>query len=295
MIQKVIDFLFEQLELPNKNQCSMNIIVRKPYLLHLHLVGGRSIVVKIVELIDTCIQENLQREYFALSEQSKLYPGLVPIPILYRHVDHLVILAMEGAKHSFVSLRTIFCINNDTDHNFRRFLIGRERIDKLSLSFAEEHIAVFNKACSLLSDDLESVVSEIREKNGWDKILASLPYTPQHCDMTMNNIGLTRTGLILFDWENYAFINIPGFDLCTILVSGCQFSLLKLTATIDNNIQSFLQPIIDSFGITVSQFYDLIFIHLILFYQLKNQHGYSQEVIQRTENMLIDLSKYMLK
>jgi hypothetical protein len=42
------------------------------------------------------------------------------------------------------------------------------------------------------------------------------PAMPQHGDLVMNNLGLERDGrLVLFDWEDFGALDLPGLDLFT--------------------------------------------------------------------------------
>ena len=47
--------------------------------------------------------------------------------------------------------------------------------------------------------------------------LQSLPPLPQHGDLVLNNLGLRPDrGLVVFDWEDYGAVNLPGLDLFTL-------------------------------------------------------------------------------
>ena len=47
--------------------------------------------------------------------------------------------------------------------------------------------------------------------------LQSLPPLPQHGDLVLNNLGLRPDReLVVFDWEDYGAVNLPGLDLFTL-------------------------------------------------------------------------------
>jgi hypothetical protein len=47
--------------------------------------------------------------------------------------------------------------------------------------------------------------------------LRALPSMPQHGDLVMNNLGLDTQGqLVIFDWEDFGAIDLPGLDIFTL-------------------------------------------------------------------------------
>lgn len=47
--------------------------------------------------------------------------------------------------------------------------------------------------------------------------LKALPALAQHGDLVLNNLGLrARHELVIFDWEDYGAVNLPGLDLFTL-------------------------------------------------------------------------------
>ena len=42
---------------------------------------------------------------------------------------------------------------------------------------------------------------------------------PQHGDFVLNNIGISSNGLVLFDWEDFGRILLPGIDIYSLLIS----------------------------------------------------------------------------
>jgi hypothetical protein len=299
MIQQVIDFLFTHCNLPDKHNYAINIMTRQPFLIQIFLANGTSIVVKAVDQAHGSIV-NMRREYDALSEHSVRYPGFVPKPIVYKNIDHHVILAMEGIRHKLMSLKEILAAKHDVNSQLQKFLAGEERIIHPGTDHYKKQAEVIENALVFLPDYLLPNIQKLRLKHDWDGIIATLPVIPQHGDLATNNVGLTTKRIILFDWENYAIFNIPGFDLCIMLVSGCEFNVSRLVSVIDADKDTgtsknpFLQKIMVSIGINVPQLFNLIMINLILFYQIKREHGYGKEIVRRTDNMLDQLATYLI-
>lgn len=50
--------------------------------------------------------------------------------------------------------------------------------------------------------------------------LAAVPPQEQHGDFVVNNLGVTeRDSLVVFDWEDYGAVDVPGLDLFTLDIS----------------------------------------------------------------------------
>lgn len=162
-----------------------------------------------------------------------------------------------------------------TAGQIQTFLAGRERMIKPKHAVSSnDHVQTLNRALNVLPGYLQQDIRTIRFRHVWDRMLEAFPVIPQHGDLAINNMAKACTGLILFDWEDYGFVTIPGFDLCILLVSGCNFDLSKLVLLIENDIHkrnetSFLYPIVHGMGIHVSQLLDLIMIQLVIFINLK--------------------------
>ncbi len=318
MISQILNFLFEQSEFPSEHDdYVVNVIVREPVLIHIFFKGGANYFVKAAKnptnsdirlyrefvLNETVAQENapssiqrIGREYNALFECSEIYPELVPVPIFFRESDHNVILVTQGIKHTVVNLENILQARPDFRHQLQQFLIGKERVISTDGREPYDQVLVFEQALSFLPQHLLENIQKIRLAHDWDTMLARLPVIPQHGDLALNNIGLTNTAFVLFDWEDYAYTKLPGFDLCILLVSGSGFDASKLTALIDDDSRqskhhSFLQPIMSGLGLNVSQLHELMLIHLVIFHQLKCHYGYSPKIIATTLNMLEQLIK----
>lgn len=113
-------------------------------------------------------------------------------------------------------------------------------------------------------------------------------HQPQHGDFVLNNIAITRGHLIVFDWEDYARVNIVGFDLAIFLYSIHQFNSVTLleelaTEKLDRIIMSYLIAL----NITKQDFMQLLPLHLYLFLVLKQKYAYSKEtVLQAKESLL---------
>lgn len=316
MIQQILDILFKQPDFREKKDYAINVVVRDPLLLKIFFKHDNAYFIKAASKqisdstgsrrsnadyantghdVSSAGFQKIIREYAALEECSRLYPGLIPVPVTFAESDQHVILATKNINHTVIGLGEIFL----TAGQIQTFLTGRERIIKPEHITTHDHVQTFNQALNVLPEYLRQNIQAIRLLRAWDKILKAFPVIPQHGDLAINNMAKACTGLILFDWEDYGFVTVPGFDLCVLLVSGCNFDLSELILQIENDLdkvnqESFIYPIIHGLGLHVSQLLDLILIQLVIFYQLKIQLGYGSDVIGNTESLLSQLSRFVL-
>jgi hypothetical protein len=108
--------------------------------------------------------------------------------------------------------------------------------------------------------------------------LDELPHIQQHGDFVVNNLGLTDSGLCVFDWEDYGRIALPGFDLCTLLASDAKFdpdamrNLIPRTGHGTNVYADLLDQACPKIGLTPETFLKLIPLYLVMFLDLKRDH-----------------------
>jgi hypothetical protein len=118
--------------------------------------------------------------------------------------------------------------------------------------------------------------------------LGSLGVVPQHGDFVVNNIGTRASRLVVYDWEDFGKVSLPGLDLCTLAVS-----LLYMIAPDAPFIQSgphsesmgsFVQSACAELGIATDQFWRLVPLYLLTFLYLKA--SYAGGIRRRIERLL---------
>jgi hypothetical protein len=120
--------------------------------------------------------------------------------------------------------------------------------------------------------------------------LALLGEAPQHGDFTLNNLGLTREGLVVFDWEDFGKVGLPGLDLCTLVVSAFEahpegaVDAFAGRSVAGRRLWPLVEPACASLGMDVAQFRRLVPLHLLAFLQLKE--GYGGAVRARIDDLL---------
>ena len=106
------------------------------------------------------------------------------------------------------------------------------------------------------------------------RVLDSLDTVAQHGDFTANNIGVTRAGLVVFDWADFGAVELPGFDLATLLLSMTGFEparVLRLLTGTDPSLVRFAESACARLDLSYSVFRTLLPLYLAVFLSLKSQ------------------------
>lgn len=124
--------------------------------------------------------------------------------------------------------------------------------------------------------------------------IQALPQMPQHGDLVMNNLGLKPTGrLVIFDWEDFGAIDVPGLDLFTLEVS------FAVEAGLRPGVAAAWPPApraLDTtgccaaLGIAPTLYAQLRPVYALLFRYLKRNYG--PEVQSRLDHLISDLAPH---
>lgn len=117
--------------------------------------------------------------------------------------------------------------------------------------------------------------------------LETLPPLPQHGDLVLNNLGLRPDcGLVVFDWEDYAAINLPGLDLFTLENSIHQDLELQSLHRRSKASPAALDSgrMCEALGLKPALYTDLRLSYALVFRYLKR--NYNQEVRTRIERVI---------
>ncbi len=291
MITTVTGYLIGKGLLPDDYNYDVNIFLGRSNFFHFFLPRGKSLAVKVADSKSDSAKA-LIKEYGALQENYPRYSKLLPHGIALEEGRVFTIMVTEGMIISNVTLDEILSVSATQRDLMQRFLSGEDRISSDEEHTPRSFIEVLDSAIDVLPDELCQKYKKIMTDRKWGKLLKKLPAIPQHGDLAINNIGKTDAGLVVFDWEDYGQINIPGFDLCVMLVSGCGFDENKLLSIMDDIYSGdeghchILTPVVNTLRIDQQHFTDLISIHLILFHKIKYDLGYGPEVIENCQSLL---------
>lgn len=111
--------------------------------------------------------------------------------------------------------------------------------------------------------------------------LSALPPTAQHGDLVVNNLGLSEQGrLVIFDWEDWGAIDLPGLDLFTM-----EFSL----GTLWTKRLEVRRSWCDALGIEEALYHELLPGYALVFRYLKRNYGVS--IQHRGEELMKRLAR----
>lgn len=291
MISSMLQYLKANDHLPKDYDEAFNIYFGHSNIFHFLTENNKSIAVKIAEN-GTDSARSISMEATALIENSKLYDGLVPKIIKFDRSESFTFFIMEGFTLTRVSLDDIFALSGNQAEIMQRFLTGYER--KKSNSCANM-VQALEQSIQILPDELCQQYQNIIKVRKWDKLLAGLPEIAQHGDLGLSNVGKLSGGeLIVFDWEDYGIVNIPGFDLMALLIEGCLYDYRQINSLahdIYQNKQHFLAPFTHDLNIDQQNFIDIFMINLLIFHKLKCDLGYGSEIINLCRTILNDMAQ----
>ena len=123
--------------------------------------------------------------------------------------------------------------------------------------------------------------------------LCDMSGVSQHGDFALNNLGWTRTGLHVFDWEEFSNTNIPGFDLTTFLISIVDFDPIRITGILEKTSDEagrFARDACDAIGLHWSQYKALFPIHLVTLQVLRRRYCLAKVHVDRLVRGLRELA-----
>ena len=231
---------------------------------------------------------DLAEEARRCAAASLAYPGLAASFVGYVKQDGLDILATRAVEH--VALSPQGLARADPGEPVMRGLLdyfgamrsaqapplpsvvaNRDLVPTLRQFFAA--LPVAPQALNWLDDRLHARVRD-------------LPDQPQHGDFVVNNLGLGAAGLVIFDWEDFGRLNLPGLDVYTLRMSA-GWGLPAMLAAVGPS-QQYLPPLVQRLcavlGLALADFEALIPLYLLAFRFLKQAYG--AEVRARMDNLL---------
>lgn len=129
---------------------------------------------------------------------------------------------------------------------------------------------------------LESRLRQLAERH---------PPAAQHCDFTYANLGVAADDrLVVFDWEQFGQVTLPGFDLTTFLLGHCHFGgdigeLLDSPVSLLAKVRRVLgEEFLGRIGLTADDYVESFPAHLLLFWSLKGK-GFSVAINRRMQAM----------
>ncbi len=120
----------------------------------------------------------------------------------------------------------------------------------------------------------------------------SLPDTPQHGDLVLNNVGVCGPQrIVLFDWEDFGVASLPGLDLFTFELSLADdpAKLLTMRRTELSAVHQHKVAACRMLGLDLADFHALTPVYALVFRYLKRNYG--PWVRERMDRLLLSLDR----
>lgn len=224
---------------------------------------------------------DLEQEYRIAQAVADLAGRFVPQPLAFFRVGQISCIVVEGIDFRVVTRAAL--MNADPGESVIRELleyleyVGPARTDASACAqVAELRVAMDER---YRGTDHEALWAKVVAKTDVAS-LAALPSQPQHGDFVPNNFGLRGDRLVIFDWEDYGRIDVPGFDLAVLLGSVVDFEPRRLRTIRDDLLRSAERPAVRWFpnacraaGVEVGALLRALPFHLSLFMWLKDRYS----------------------
>lgn len=270
----------------------VNISFLRGTLIELFPDGGGSVVVKTSRVAKT---DNLPfaLEFNALKHQAEAHPGLAPIPIALEQRAGFNFLVMRGVSHRPAGIGDLTAPNVSGLIELASFL-GEPGDGATPNRPPLPSPLSWAAAVAHLPDDLQHRLRALAGRRDWSRLCADLPEWPQHSDLAINNLGFSDKGFVLFDWEDFGRITLPGFDLCILIASGCQFDPDRIMAALSTMARGEENAVLDQAAAMLplarDRLPELMVISLVMFHALKIKHGYGDAVISICRGAIAELA-----
>jgi hypothetical protein len=280
------------IDLARKALCNAGLLDRDRHL-EITVAVGRSINVQVfpdgtTDFYNVKVSKtSLEREYQALRAVERALPLNVPHVVMLTRLDDMDALITKGVSYS--------CIRGLTP-SLATFVQRYQCVQSASPVFALP-TSVTHRDC--LRDMIASSAPEGFERyaTGWltsaaSEFLDSLPAVRQHGDLMPMNLGVIRDDYVIFDWEDFGRVVLPGFDFCMFLLDAAGFNSKGLERVLyprDPQIAALRQYLIRTLKLKEQDFPPFVFASLMMYLYLKRSMRYRSSLIEATKQLITAL------
>jgi len=169
-----------------------------------------------------CSQETVaRREYQSLVRVHPYAPMAIPKPLNFEPLDGFWALWMEGVRGAAPR-------SEDYDASRLRLLVDliagiHSAVRTAEDGAPERYRRMVLEPIEVVSDfgqdtSVQEGLAKVRSQVSLDWI-SSLPVVPQHGDLFSGNLLLDGNQWRVIDWESFGLIDLPCYDLLTLLIS----------------------------------------------------------------------------
>jgi aminoglycoside phosphotransferase (APT) family kinase protein len=275
MLDAVLEAMHRQGLLSDPTRARCNVFVRLDNVLaNVFDPDGRHYYLRMAEAYD------LEPEYQIAQSVASSAGRFVPQPIAFLRTGKVSCIVVEGIKFSVVR----------GDQLLRappRGKLARELIAYLSHAASNQTSKDRPASIARLVDAISERYDGTEQEGLLRKVLAHsdldalsrLPSQRQHGDFVPNNFGMRPEGLVVFDWEDFGRIDLPGFDLAVLVGSLVDFEPKRLQDVRDASLRArkplvrWLDEACRAAGLSPADLMRALPLHLALFMWLKDRYS----------------------
>jgi hypothetical protein len=237
----------------------------------------------------------IELEYSTYRNAWTDFADFVPRPIGYTKRERWHMMVSEGIRHTPLPLRMISAFDDAAPEGpiadlLRFFAAGRERMR----SDADSHRALFDLVAKHFALTPIAALSQHWLERCARQGAFDLPVVAQHGDFVLNNLALSGTSLIVFDWEDYGRTTLQGLDLATLAISVWGYhptvirDLSDPKASLPPPMEAFLRRACSQCGVEFDLFRLQLPLYVLVFLYLKRNYGSGLK--ERLSNLLQHMS-----
>jgi hypothetical protein len=269
---------------------------RTPYEHTIHLTRGACLWMLLSRrgVCDTYVKfterMSLREEAARYAAASRSYPSLVPSFVGHATDGALEILVCRAIDYRAVERRWLL------DAGARDRPIGDlvAYFEAMPGARAHGHGAPNTQLLSAIADyhagrALNPLARRWLDDEAAERVAALTPM-PQHGDLVLNNIGRTDADrLVLFDWEDFGAVSLPGLDLFTLELSlaGQPSQLRASRSRRSAGMRRLVDDACAAMQLARADYEVLTPIYALAFRYLKRNYG--DDVRERLDQVLRDL------
>lgn len=262
----------------------VNVTLSKNALFHLFSDSGEYFILKVAD------EHAIQAEFAALRELWPKLGTMAPEPLGATAFGGQSILVLRGVRHSALSHRNLErCGSTVREALFKLLEVQAGATPPArqdAPGFAGAALAALRRR---RPDELDSLAVFTDERL---EALSMLPAVKQHGDFLPPNLGLTPAGLIVFDWEDYGRVTMPGFDLLVFVIWMANFDAAAIFSLIERPSDALPDQLIRGFcaacRIDPAALHLLAVMSGICFFHLKRSLGYTEGISETAERYVFD-------
>lgn len=232
---------------------------------------------------------SLAHEYDALVEAHAVLPNRLSKPLAYRQLNGTSLLVTGGIQHRRAAPEAFHLPNPGIANDLNAYFDTADTAFRCADGDWTHGERARDVLAEVAGDGIGEKLQSWRETADLDA-LDRLPRIKQHGDFTLNNLGLSSDGLVIFDWEEFGKEYLPGLDLCMLIASSFGFEPERVNRFFDDGDSAPLHDVVVRFcrayEIEVAVFRDLFPLYLATFLRSKQVNLYKTPVKQKTLNLI---------